>query len=296
MRKKAVCYWLILLWVPFIASTQTVQFKYRVWISGSHLVKQAVQTERADTVLLKAGTLISSQQKYTVHKTTYTASITDTVRRDTVILAAKDIIEPRSLPGWATITVDKDDKSKLNINYWLGKKYDRNGHYYIQLQNREYASFWFTCVEGGALAIPFKYRPKFTKNGVDISDQLTADLNIGAYIGYTLGKITYMYRRYEEKEPSKWLVSAGPFLSISRAEIDSSSTLSAQPPLKTSKAIATLSPGLGLMTSVYNFRLGIFLGKDIAIGKTAQKWDYHNKWWWGFGIGYNIGLIWAPQK
>jgi hypothetical protein len=174
------------------------------------------------------------------------------------------------------------------------KKYENN--YSIKLQNREYVSFWFNCIEGGALTIPFKYRPKFTKNNVDISDQFTADLNVGAYVGYSFGKIKYMYRKNEDKEPSKWLVSIGPFLSVSRVEIDSTTTLSATEPLKIKKSIATVSPGIGVMTSIYNFRFGVFLGNDLAIGQTAQKWDYHNRWWWGFGLGYNIGLLWGATK
>lgn len=275
---------------------QTTQFRYRVLIQKKHLVKQDVKTEKADTVILKAGTVVTSTKKYSLNDIEYVANIADTLKTDQTILATKDVAASLQLPGWATVAVDKDDKSKLHINYWLGSKYDRNGKYYLKLKNREYASFWFRCVEGGALTIPFKYRPKFTKNSVDISDQFTADVNVGAYLGYSFGKIKYMYRKNEEKEPSKWLVSFGPFLSVSRIEIDSSTTLSAKEPLKIKKPFATVSPGIGLMTSIYNFRFGVFIGKDIVIGETARKWDYHDKLWWGFGLGYNIGLIWGAAK
>jgi hypothetical protein len=275
---------------------QTTQFRYRVWIQNKHEVIQDIKTEKADTVKLPAGTVISSQKKYKIDNFEFTADIKDTLKIDTVILGTKDVPANMKLPGWATIAVDKDDKSKLHINYWLGDKYDRNGKYYLKLKNREYASFWFNCIEGGALTIPFKYRPKFTENNVDISDQFTADLNVGAYLGYSFGKIKYMYRKNEDKEPSKWLVSIGPFLSVSRVEIDSTTSLSATEPLKTKIAIATISPGIGVMTSIYNFRFGVYLGNDLAIGQTAQKWDYHNRWWLGFGIGYNIGLIWGATK
>lgn len=275
---------------------QTAQFRYRVRIQKKHLVIQDIKTKNADTVILPSGTVISSQKKFKVEDEEYTADIKDTLKVGTVIYGTKDIPSNKKLPGWATVAIDKDDKSKLNLNYWLGDTYDRNGKYYLKLKNREYASFWFNCIEGGALSIPFKYRPKFIKNNIDISEQLTADLNVGAYLGYSFGKTKYMYRKNEDKEPSKWLVSFGPFLSVSRVEADSLTSLSAKVPLMEKTAFATISPGVGLMTSIYNFRFGVFLGKDLAIGSAAQKWDYGNKGWWGFGLGYNLGLIWGATK
>ena len=296
MKLKITLLTIITLVTTIFVYGQTTQFMYRVKVQSDHEVIEDVKTEKADTVKLSAGTVISSQKKFNIDGTSYTADSKDTLKTNTIVFGTKDIPTKRSLPGWATVAVDKDNKSKLHINYWLGDDYDRNGKYYLKLKNREYASFWFNSIEGGALTIPFKYRPKFTKNNVAISDEFTADLNVGAYIGYSFGKIKYMYRKNEDKTPSKWLVSAGPFLSVSRVEIDSTTSLSAATPLKAKKAIATVSPGIGVMTSIYDFRFGVFLGKDLAIGETAQKWDYHKRWWWGFGFGYNLGLIWGASK
>lgn len=296
MKPKLSLVTIILVMINSFSFGQTTQFRYRVWIQNKHLLIKDIKTENADTITLKAGTIISSQKKYIKDEIEYTADIRDTLKNDTIILTVKDVPKKDTLPGWATITVDKDDKSKLHINYWLGEKYDRNGNYYLKLENRQYESFWFNCIEGGALTIPFKFRPQFTKNNISISEQFSADINVGAYLGYTFGKTKFMYRKYEEIEPSKWLVSIGPFFSVSRVEADSMTSLSAIKPLKEKISFATFSPGIGLMTSIYNFRFGVYLGNDLAIGSTAQKWDYHNKWWWGFGIGYNIGLIWGQAK
>lgn len=293
---KIIILTVITLMTTVISYGQTTQFRYRVWIQNKHKVIQDIKTEKADTVNLPAGTIIKSQKKFTIEDIEYTADIIDTIRKDKIIYGVKDIAKRDTLPGWASVSTDKDDKSKLHINYWLGEEYDRDGKYYLRLKNREHASFWFNCIEGGALTIPFKYRLNFTKNNVDISDQFTADINVGAYLGYSVGKMKYMYRKNEEKEPSKWLVSIGPFVSVSRVEADSLTSLSANEPLKGKTSFATVSPGIGLMTSIYNFRFGVFLGKDLAIGSKAQKWDYSNKWWWGFGLGYNIGLLWGATK
>lgn len=275
---------------------QTTQFRYRVKIQDKHKVLQDFKVANVDTVNLPKWTMVSYERKFKIDNIEYTAEIIDTLRSDATFYGTKDIPRQLTLPGWATIAVDKDDKSILHINYWLGDDYDRNTKYYLKLKNREYASFWFKCIEGGALTIPFKYRPKFSENNIDVSNQFIADLNIGAYLGYSFGKIKYMYRRNEEKEPSKWLISVGPFLSVSRVEIDSTTSITSQTPIKDKQSIATVSPGLGLMTSIYNFRFGVFLGNDIGVGQSAQKWDYNKRWWWGFGLGYNIGLIWGPSK
>ncbi|WET69065.1 hypothetical protein [Sphingobacterium sp.] len=296
MKLKITFSAITLLLISSWAHSQTTQFRYRVFIQKKHKVIEETKKEGADTVRLPAGAIVSYQKKFKLKGIEYTADIKDSIKSDTELYLAKDVPEVTMCPGSATVAVDKKDKSKLHINYWLADKYDRDGKYYIKLKNREYVSFWHQSIEGGPLTIPFKYRPKFEKNGKNISDEFTADLNIGAYLGYSIGKIKYMYRRNEEKEPSKWLVSVGPFLSVSKVEIDSTSTVSALEPLKIKKNIATVSPGIGVMTSIYNFRLGVFLGKDIAIGETARKWDYHNKWWWGFGFGYNVGLLWGAAK
>ncbi|MEJ5996525.1 hypothetical protein WG904_19005 [Pedobacter sp. Du54] len=296
MKKKITLIIILTAATTFFAAAQSAQFRYRVKIQKKHKVIQDITTKNADSIRLAKGTVINSQKKFKVNEIEYTADYKDTLKQDQLILTSKDIPIAKSLEGRATIAIDKDDKSKLHINYWLGSKYERDGKYYIKLANRQYASFRFSCLEGGALTIPFKYTPEFTKNTKQISSQFTADLNVGLYMGISFGKIKYMYRKNEDKEPSKWLVSIGPFLSASRVEIDSTNTLSALEPLKIKQAIGAVSPGVGIMTSISNFRFGLFVGKDIAFGTAASKWDYNKRYWWGFGFGYNLGLLWAPIK
>lgn len=402
---------LVLMMLLFVlASTcysQSTRFRYKVYIQKKHLVKKDLKIGVIDTVSVMRGSAIKSEKTITKGDVTYTITTNKAVKNDSDIYMPITSPVIFSLPGRAIISKDKDDSSRININYWLNasnefhagtklkiadskktlelilkqdtsiyvnyislKRYkkhikdqatfvklnktldsitknnwnqqqaridsvkelsckitilkinikqlawfdysnqkifkiDRKGDtagiyakkyeddYYLKLKNRQYASFWFDCVEGGALTIPFKYRPVLNKNGVHISDDFTADVNVGMYLGYSFGKINYMYRKNESKPPSSWLVSIGPFLSVSRVEVDSLNTLSAAEPLKTKRSIATISPGLGLMTSIYNFRFGVFLGNDLAIGSHAKKWDYGNKFWLGFGLGYNIGLLWG---
>jgi hypothetical protein len=147
------------------------------------------------------------------------------------------------------------------------------------------------------MTIPFKYRNGYkVRKDLRINNDLSADLNIGTYLGYSFGQVTHMYRKNEEKSPSKWLITIGPFFNLSRVEIDSSTTLSNDKPLTKKVAVATFSPGLAVMTSIYNFRAGVSVGKEYAFGATGRKWDYHDEWWFGFGVGYNLGFIWGVNK
>lgn len=395
-----------------LSTAQTTQFRYRVLIEKKHKVLQAVPALQKDTVTLKKGNIVSSQSTYKKKDTTFTVDRADTVDSRRIELGDKTAPTSRSLRGWATVAFDKDDKSKLNINYWLdpshkflwgtpieiikkdgtsktlvvkndstvlltcvkatvydkfvadtaaqaalirqkavalkslntapsmqlkqqvdklnldiaklqtyidtymwldyakelilekdasgkriayyAQKYQDN--YYLKLKNRDFVSFFYKTGEFGALTIPFKVRPKFKRNDKDISSEFTADINAGTYLGFTFGKVHYAYRNGEEIPPTKFQISVGPFLTVSRIEIDSTNTISAKEPLTAKKSIATLSPGMGLMFSVRELRFGTFIGKDYALGNTGRKWDYRGKTWFGFGFGYNLALIWGALK
>lgn len=286
------------------ANSQTEKFRYRVIVPNNFTYRNPIDTVfiqydsiTSKPINLKKGTIITTEGEYKKNGITYKYVLNDTLDTSTKVeVKTSKPIQFKNAKGYATLKVDEKDKSKLHINYWLGDKYDPKKDYYIKLKNRQSAKFWYNTIEGGALTIPFKYRPSFEKNGKEIEEQFNADLNVGMYIGYSFGRVTYMYRQLEETKPTDWKVSIGPFLSVSTTKIDSLTTSGADAPLTREVEIATVSPGIGLMTSISNFRFGVFVGKDIAFGKTGKKWNYNNKIWFGFGIGYNLGLIWGKNE
>ncbi|WP_339925801.1 hypothetical protein [uncultured Cyclobacterium sp.] len=299
----------ILLFISFCfllnsAKSQTKQFRYRVIVPNYFKYKNPTDTVfiKYDSLFLKSvnlkkGTIISTEGEYKKNRVTYKYLVNDTLSNSKEVeIKTSQTNLFKNGKGYATLKVDEKDKSKIHINYWLGKKYDREKDYYIKLKNRQSVKFWYNTIEGGALTIPFKYRPRFNKNGIEVEEQFNSDLNVGMYIGYSFGQVKYIYRQLEETQPTDWKVSIGPFFSVSTTKIDSSSTSSAETPLTKEVGIATFSPGVGLMTSVSDFRFGVFVGKDITFGKTGQKWNYHNKTWFGFGVGYNLGLIWGKSE
>lgn len=300
--------YLILTIVLFLISlnsfSQTKQFRYRVIVPKYFTYQNPKDTiyVRYDSSvskinLLKSGTILSTEGEYEEKGVKYSFIKKDTLSSEKkVVKKSKKTILFKEAKGYATLMVDEKDKSKIHINYWLGNKYDRNVDYYIQLKNRQSVSFWYNTIEGGALTIPFKYRSSFIKNNIEVEEQFNADLNVGMYIGYSFGKVKYMYRKFEDTKPTDWKISIGPFISVSTTKIDSLTTSASDVPLNKERQIATMSLGLGLMTSVSDFRFGLFLGKDIAFGETGKKWNYSNKFWFGFGIGYNLGLIWGKTE
>lgn len=271
---------------------QTRQFRYKVKIRNSHKVKENTKSTLRDTVELKLGTVLTYEKKLKINKKEILSVFKDTIKKDTILFIPKEELIPES-SGWATIKQDDKDKSILYVNYWLQDKYDKKTDYYIKLENRDYVKFWFSAFEGGAITIPFKYRKGFSMDSISVSSDFSADFGIGAYIGYSIGQINYSYRRHEDVKPSKWSISVGPFLGVSRVILNKNNTITAEEQLidKEEKNIAVISPGLGVMTSVYDFKIGIFWGRDIAVGSEAQKWDFNKRTWFGVGIGYNILLF-----
>ena len=286
---------------------QTTQFRYRVKIPESFVYKNPDETKYVQivkkedkTVVLQKGTVVSNEGEYKQGDVKYKYVYHDTLdaQRSVVIKESKPENFDKA-KGFATLKVDEKDKSKIYINYWRrdgDPNFDSNADYYIKLKNRQTARFWFNTWEIGALTVPFKYRPSFTRNGVKVEEQFNADLNVGLYTGFTFGQVFYSYRKREDTKPTEWKISVGPFLSVSTLKIDANNTTSADVPLTDERTIATLSPGLGLMASIRDFRFGFFVGADYAFGDTAKKWNYNKKTWYGFGLGYNLGLIWGKAE
>jgi len=176
--------------------------------------------------------------------------------------------------------------------------YDRSGQYTLKLENRDFFSYAKRAFEFSALTIPFKYRFGYEKTveGVDIKvkDEFIADLNIGAYGGYQIGK--YRLRREGNKlrELAKLGGSVGGFITFSTVALDSLNTTAGTEPFSKDEksTIGIISPGLAAMFTLYNFQIGGFAGWDLAIGQDRKNWNHNNRFWLGFGFGYNLGGFW----
>lgn len=182
------------------------------------------------------------------------------------------------------------------IDYYLVRTVDEDATYSLKLDNREFMALYKTSWEFGPLTIPFKKRYGYEKPGengaaaVKVKDDFSADLNVGVFGGYRFGKRRVRYEAPVMKELANLGVTVGPFVNLSTATLDAGTTTAGEKPYgKDEKAtIGVLSPGIGAMLDIYNFRIGAFWGKDVGFGGEAKNWNFNNKWWVGFGVGYSI--------
>lgn len=184
-----------------------------------------------------------------------------------------------------------------NIEYYLVNRYDRNEKYILDLKNREFISYNSLSVDLTAISIPFKYRFGFKKNGIVIKDDVTASFNVGAFGGYKLTRYsiinkggTYINRNY-------FSLRLGPFINLSTTTLDSVSTSVGKLPFEKNEKqnIAVLSTGLGFMADIRGIQLGVFGGWDFGVGPESTNWNYHKRFWLGFGLGYKITDLFAKK-
>lgn len=267
------------------------EFKFRVHIPGNRIIYKEVIIPNGETIQLRPNDVVTREKKYTIDGTEYTATLYDTTETLTTITAIKKTTTNGNLPGRANIFLDKDDPSKIRINYFLGDAYDREGKYYIKLKNRESIKFKFTTGEIGTLTVPFKIRPGITNSLKSLDAFIQSDINLNTYIGVSRGYIRYWYRDGMDTQIDRISGSAGLILGFSSQKLDATSSSLEYQPYSGSIDILILTYGVGIYTSFYDFKIGIFGGVDMSHGPIARKWNYDRQPWYGFGIGYNLGFL-----
>ncbi|HAO06642.1 MAG TPA: hypothetical protein DCQ50_06535 [Chryseobacterium sp.] len=186
--------------------------------------------------------------------------------------------------------------NSTDIDYYLVNKYDKDADYTIQLNNRDYLSLKETELEFGPITIPIKFRPSFTKNNIKIQQDFSSDLNLGIFGGYKIGKYRARYERGIgfTQLPTSFSCTIGGILGLSSTNLDKNNTTVGDNPITTEskQSIGVISPGIGIMFSIYNFQIGLFTGFDIGIGTNSKNWNYNNRNWLGLGLAYNLNNFW----
>lgn len=184
------------------------------------------------------------------------------------------------------------------LDYYLVNRYDRNATYVLELSNREYISYNSTDVDFGALTIPFKYRFGFNKNDIKIKDDISANFNIGVYAGMRLTNFKLINKKGTLTNSSPLALRVGPFLNLSAVALDVDNTTVGENPYSENEKsnIAVLSTGLGLMLDFKGLQLGTYGGWDFGMGSEADNWNYDQRFWLGFGIGYKITDLFSKKE
>lgn len=138
-----------------------------------------------------------------------------------------------------------------------------------------------SAIIGKATSLPIKFRKEYWDNKNIV---LQGSLNIGYTFGWKhkLGNNPY-HSTYMNVilwgigvSQQKYFRIAGKYSGSNKDSLSS----------KTDEfAFTYLTSGIAFEWDKFN--IGIFFGKDKMFGR-LKDWVYQDKWWWGFGIGYEL--------
>lgn len=275
---------------------------YDIWVINYRTKK--------DTLELKKGDRLITEIEKTNKGKTYTVKTDSIVMRDTVMIfeskekySSKAEIDPGTYS--ANIYASNDT---LYVNFWLETINDSTYYdyknpeesdfqflptkkYFITLKNRQSAVFWGHNLEIAAVTIPFKLSFGYEKDNVEVPAEFNTGVNISTFIGRRLTRHSYRYDTFDKMVEKESSFSVGAVLGVSSIEVDSSSTYLSANPVLSKKNVPVFNAGLGAIVNIGDFNLGLFYGYDFGIGKSAAKWNFHQKPWLGFGFGYKVALF-----
>jgi len=272
----------------FVDETDKSKIHINYWLNGYDTIKKGTKIKVIDRKLQCDNTFLETPNTITVDKdivfNLWKCSISEIAKNPDYYKYSNKVIEVYKLDNPTT------------IDYYLVNKYDKDVDYIIQLDNRQLISFKETAVEFGPITIPIKIRPGFTRNNVVVEQEFTGDLNLGAFLGYKIGKYRARYIKGEgfTQLPTSLSCTVGAFLSFSVASLDKANTTAGNSPIidDSKKSIGIVSPGLGVMYSIFNFQIGFFGGFDLGAGSNSKNWNFNNKPWMGFGFAYSVSNFW----
>ncbi|HEX8576297.1 MAG TPA: hypothetical protein VF677_08390 [Flavobacterium sp.] len=278
----------------FIDETDKSKIHINYWLNGKYVVKGGVKLRIIERKL--KCDIESLQDDKIYSETPSIITLTNDTEYDLWKCSICEIAKNPDYYKHSNKVIEVYEKDGTTIDYYLVNKYDREADYIVQLDNRQLIHFKETGFEFGPITIPIKIRPGFTRNNVSVEQEFTGDLNIGAFGGYKIGTYRARYIRGGgfTQLPTSSSCTIGGFLSFSATGLEKTNTAAGDNPIEddSKKSIGIVSPGIGIMYSIYNFQIGIFGGFDLGIGSNAINWNHNNKPWMGFGFAYNLSNFW----
>lgn len=166
--------------------------------------------------------------------------------------------------------------------------------YALHLKNNERVTFTTSFWYATGLTIPLRYWPGYDGPESSVGPRATGALNGGVMIGFRGGWTDYKFVRHGDRRPEPVVhVGFGPFVGLTLLNVDmDTSTQSVVPgaPPDTTSAVArdgstiALSAGAGLLLTVRDFTVGLFLGIDHGFGELGDNWDFQDRLWFGIGL------------
>ena len=143
-----------------------------------------------------------------------------------------------------------------------------------------------------AISIPFRVRPSFRKNDVNVQSEVVTGPTLGVALSHSWYKTRYMY---EAGKSNAVRISrrraVGGLVAFSNGTAEKTSTRTAKASLADGSKAAFVSvlPGFTATVGVFGIDLGLSVGTEHVIGsKEARSWDRNGRPWYGINFGYSF--------
>lgn len=184
-----------------------------------------------------------------------------------------------------------EEDGNLIVNRYLKKdslgNYTRYATHYYKLKNRQTVTLRFQEIAVSALVIPIKYRFK-GRNG--LQEDFSTAFNANLFGGYSWGWSNFFHQEKVGNKTNTHKLTVGALFGASTVVLNQSNTSLDPAALGENETITkgVASFGLGATYAFNKINVGIFGGKDYAIGDSSSKWNYNKEPWIGLAIGYSL--------
>ncbi len=208
--------------------------------------------------------------------------------------------------------VKKENKEKEKVDFIKDEtktqpyKDDKKELYY-KLTDGQTVDLCFAETTITSLVIPIKYRfrgdEEVNVNGMSrtnkIDDSFATAFNLSIFLGRSWGLTKFNHRLKVGNKITTHKHSLGGILGTGAETLSLANTnrikddalgIDEESEVK-DRTIGFLSLGGGYVYSRNKFAFGFFAGFDFGVGEVSNTWDYNNRLWIGFGIGYDIFKI-----
>lgn len=174
------------------------------------------------------------------------------------------------------------ESNKVKINFDDSKTETSGTLYKVNATDlKSYNKIWQQGMSWSTLILPVKYRPAIDFNGTKFEKTFSTDLSIGPFLGYKF-KTGKSYNQFFEIG-----AFAGPTLIQFPSTVVPNNGQTNQNNITNDNLIG-FTYGWGLVFQFDQLQIGLIKGVDQLGGEKSKQWQYDNKCWWSFAIGYKF--------
>lgn len=166
--------------------------------------------------------------------------------------------------------------NQLFINPWtMGDDEVRDQDYYFRLKNRQQVKLHYQQLTFTALTIPLK-----VQFGRDNSVNYQTGISIGSLLGYSWGNTRFTYRSKLDNFQRSQEFTIGGLVNVSSIKFNNSNNREVN--------TGSIALGLGALYTYETISVGVTYGFEWAVGQYSLDWNYNDRPWLGFAIGYSL--------